>query len=243
MPATLSERFFGRMAVIGFPFQIYLDVALDGRIDRAALAVALRHTIADHPRLLVRLTPYRWGLRRRIASADAIDTARLIRRHESVAGLELCRGDALDLADVGPIRLELLEAGGTTRLVIVAHHAMTDAEGLLAIYERLTERYAEACGGAAPPPVPPLADARRRRLLDGATLSTRWAAMRSVLGPFREMIPGLRSVPAARFHDEASADGSVLHTQHLTLPPALVSALVRAEIGRASCRERVFVGV
>lgn len=241
MPATLTERFFGRMAFIGFPFQIYLDVELEGSLDAAALFTALRRAITDHPRLLVRLAPSRLGLRRWAAHAGSIAQERVIRRHPTSEALDERRGDPLDLELVGPVRLDIHERGLATRLVIALHHAMTDAQGAITFYERLAERYVEATGGGPVSPVVPSPDARRRRLLDRAPLRVRAAAVGAALSPFRELIPGARSRPSARFYDASTADGSVMHTRRATLPSTVVSALVRAAARRGASLNDVLV--
>ncbi|CAL9449141.1 putative protein [Streptomyces sp. enrichment culture] len=142
------------------PETVHIEVHLPGRLDPARMRKAFTEALRRHPRILVREAPGPWYRRRyEWELTDEPDVEVVSFPPPGSDALHRARTRALDqappLTASPPVRLEVVDGGRGTALVLTLDHTALDGPACLRVLATAAEIYGGRDNAPAAPPVRP----------------------------------------------------------------------------------------
>ncbi|MFV0136163.1 condensation protein [Streptomyces sp. HMX87] len=172
------------------PETVHIEVHLPGRIDVARLRKAVGEALLRHPRVLMREAPGPWYRRRyewELTAAPDVDVVRVAPPGRGALRDARTRAltEAPPLSAAPPIRLEMVEEGDGTVLLLAINHTALDGPACLRVLATAAELYGGRDNSPAAPPVRTTAEAPQ-----DTTAPSHWARPARVAPGSPESSPG-----------------------------------------------------
>jgi NRPS condensation-like uncharacterized protein len=138
------------------PQTVHLEIETSGEVDIDRLRAATLATLEAIPKASARRRPWRWSDRSYVWEADGELALDPVSAHsfETAAELREAReqaiSTAIDLDRSPPLRILSLTSSSESSVLLVAHHAVTDAIGALWLFRTIASAY----NGGLPAPEP-----------------------------------------------------------------------------------------